>query len=320
MITRFLSINRTLFLSPTTTITGSSFNFLTCHSTKLRHLTLSSCDWVTDDLLRPVLRKNASLISLDLSNCNNCTEGVLQMVSSMCPSISCLVLRGCSWVTGAGLDYFCQRHFRRKNDSVEEILKLMGAGLRTNIKEKKKSKYLGKDNFYHYIQNKQMKIKLSKKPNTKIHVFKKLDISKCNSIRDSNIKRIVEVFKDLEILKLAENNLITDESMKSVARNLKKLKTLSISCCASLTPAGLYTVSKHCPQLQHVTIGSTYHPPQVLRYLHKRGMMVTDKTKHSLDSQENTESALMEPDTVLVEEMEMEGWQDMGGWRGMDGC
>ena len=196
---------------------------------------------------------------------------------------------------------------------------MMGEVLRTNVKEKKKSKYLGRDHFYHYIQNKQMKLKSSKKRNMKRPVLKQLDISNCNSITNSNVLRIAEVFKDLEILKIGENNLLDDESMKSIARNLKKLKTLDISCCPIMTYAGLCTVSRHCTQLQHVSIGSTYQPPQILKYLQSKGLKITAATKQNVDITDNTEPAQLEPYTVLSQEMDVDGCQDMEGWMGLDG-
>ena len=88
LITNFLYVNKSLNFPSTPTTTAAIFSLLTRHSTKLHHLNLRNCDWVTDDLLRPVLRNNSALTSIDLSGCKNLTEGVLQMVSMMCPSIS----------------------------------------------------------------------------------------------------------------------------------------------------------------------------------------------------------------------------------------
>ena len=153
------------------------------------------------------------------------------MVTMMCPSISCLILSGCSWVNSVGLDYFSDRHLKRKfssQSSIEDILKLMGTGLRTKMKNRRKAKYQGKDKFYLYIQNKQMTRKSPKKVNIKKNVLKELDVNNCHTLKDSNIMKITEVFKDLEVLKVCNNKLLTDESMKSVARNLCHLKSLDI--------------------------------------------------------------------------------------------
>ena len=196
---------------------------------------------------------------------------------------------------------------------------MMGEVLRTNVKEKKKSKYLGRDHFYHYIQNKQMKLKSSEKRNMKRQVLKELDISSCNSITNSSVQRITEVFKDLKILKIGENSLLDDESMKSIARSLKKLHTLDISSCPSITYAGLYTVSKHCSELQHISIGSTFHPPQILKYLQSKGLKITATTKQNVDITKKTEPAHLEPYTVLGQEMDVDLGQDMDGWMGLDG-
>ena len=98
LITSFLFVNKSLRIEASSTTTAMTFTLLTHDSTKLHHLNLHNCDWVTDDLLRPVLRNNPALTSIDLSGCKNLTEGVLQMVSMMCPSISSLILSDCPWV------------------------------------------------------------------------------------------------------------------------------------------------------------------------------------------------------------------------------
>ena len=96
--------------------------------------------------------------------------------------------------------------------------------------------------------------------------LKVLDISCCNELNDTNIKKVTEVFTKLEVLKIGRNKLLTDESNKSIAKNLAQLQYADISC-PLMTPAGLYTIHKHCPQLVQVTIGSTH---QLLSAIYRR--------------------------------------------------
>ena len=206
---------------------------MTCNSSKLRHLDLSGCSWITDDIIRPVLRNNPKLNSLDLSNCNNCTEGVLHTITMMCTKIERLMLRGCTWVNKSGLEYLC--HQRRKRQAIiqlgpENVLKLMGANLRTNVKERKKGKYSGKEQLYLHVQSKENKIKLKiNKNQPRKDSLTELDISECEfSIADSTIEKIVEVFKGLTVLNIGKNVSLTDQSMKAIAKNSKYLHTLDI--------------------------------------------------------------------------------------------
>ena len=135
--------------------------------------------------------------------------------------------------------------------------------------------------------------------------LKVLDISGCNSLTDSNIKKVTEVFANLEVGK-----------NKSVARNLKQLQHEDISC-PLMTPAGLYTIHKHCPQLVQVTIGSAHHPPAILSHLQEKGLMV----KQVYSCAVKYGQTVPDPCTVLGQEMdgqgEEEGWLGMVRWGGL---
>ena len=66
---------------------------------------------------------------------------------------------------------------------LEDVLKMMGANLRTNLKERTKGKYSGKDQHYLHLQSKQKKMKAqinSKKVEPKQNVLQELDISECD--------------------------------------------------------------------------------------------------------------------------------------------
>ena len=84
-----------------------------------------------------------------------------------------------------------------------------------------------------------------------------------------------------------------------------------------MTPAGLYTIHKHCPQLVQVTIGSAHHPPAILSHLQEKGLVVNQVDS----SADKNGQAVPGPDpcTVLGQEMEMDGQEDDQGWLGMEG-
>ena len=118
----------------------------------------------------------------------------------------------------------------------------------------------------------------------------------------------------MEVLKIGKNKHLTDESNKSIPHNLKQLENADKSC-PLMTPAGLYTIHKHCPQLVQVTIGSAHHPPAILSHLQEKGLVVKQvdtcivKYGHTVPV----------PFTVLEQEMEMDGQEEEEGWLGMEG-
>ena len=46
-----------------------------------RSLVLQSCNWLTDDILKPVLKNNPKLEVLDIADCVNCTSAILQALN-----------------------------------------------------------------------------------------------------------------------------------------------------------------------------------------------------------------------------------------------
>jgi hypothetical protein len=281
LITNFISVNKVLTISKLATLTSRSFQLLTCNSNKLRHLDLHGCSWVTDDILRPVLRNNPKLISIDLSDCNNCTEGVLHTITMMCLAISKLRLRGCNWVNASGLEYLCHQHRKRNHFlplGLEDVLKIMGTNLRTNINEKKKGKYAGKEQFYLHIKSKKMKMKEqinSRKFKQTQHYLSVLDISECDfTINDSTIEMITNTFRHLKMLNISKNVSITNQSLKAIARDLPKLETLDLSDCQHISDPGLFTVAKYCKHLKHLSIHNVTCPDILLKHIQGLGIMV----------------------------------------------
>ena len=205
----------------------------------------------------------------------------MHTITMMCPAITALRMRGCSWVNASGLDYLCHQH-RKRNQvlpiGLEDVLKMMGSNLRTNLKEKKKAKYCGKDQLYLHIRSRQMKLKTqnkSKKINPKKKFLSELDISECDiTIQDETIEKITEVFTHLEVLKLSKNICLTNQSVKAIASSLKHLHTLDMSDCLLISAAGLFTLAKHCKHLRHLNIGSIDCHPMLLKHIRGLGIAV----------------------------------------------
>ncbi|XP_064614688.1 F-box/LRR-repeat protein 15-like [Liolophura sinensis] len=88
---------------------GAKFNkgaflALTEDMQNLRELVLKNTkDWLTDDVLMPVLGSNVHLRRVDLTGCNNISNLVLQVLASHCPELRELCLCSCHWVSQEGL-------------------------------------------------------------------------------------------------------------------------------------------------------------------------------------------------------------------------
>ena len=57
-----------------------------------RSLVLQSCNWLTDDILKPVLKNNPKLEVLDIADCVNCTSAILQALNFFYPTVELVFL------------------------------------------------------------------------------------------------------------------------------------------------------------------------------------------------------------------------------------
>jgi len=279
----FFVVNKELKVPPSYSayLSPNKFHNISHSSTNLRSLVIQSCDWLTDDLLKPVLKNNPKLEILDITDCVNCSSTTLQVLTVNCPNISWLVLRGCTWVDPTALDYFSNhRNSRKKADDIENLLMTMGKGLRTNLKKRTKAKYRGKDHLFESLMMqrrenyKRSPSKLKTVGNLRFKPVTVLDLRGCGSVTDDNVETITTVFKQLTVLRIGNNPTISDKSMKSIALNSKLLEILDISSCLSVTDAGLFTVTKHCTNLMQVDIEESHFTPEILNLLEEKKIRI----------------------------------------------
>ena len=278
MIHHFTRQNRRLVLRKEDCLSQQNFLMLTQDSTCLKHLSLRSISWVTDHLLRPVLKLNPNLICLELAECQNCSEATLHMVSLLLPRLQYLVVSGCWWVTPDALNYLHYFHQPTACSGLDTLKIIRQFGLRSEVEEKRikyKSNYCGKDNLYRNLQCgkmvKKLKMKLQK-IESKPEVMQEINISGCQSISDQEVINIVSLYSAIKFLNIGNNPLLTDKTMKAIATHLKGLRTLDISSCLRMTDCGLYTVFKHCPQLRVVHATGCSFSSFLLSELEQRGV------------------------------------------------
>lgn len=88
---------------------GAKFNkgaflALTEDMQSLRELVLKNTkDWLTDDVLMPLLGNNPQMRRVDLTGCNNISNLALQVMASHCPELRELCLCNCHWVSQEGI-------------------------------------------------------------------------------------------------------------------------------------------------------------------------------------------------------------------------
>lgn len=271
----FFAVNKYLDMSKDLDSSNSSvFRILTRNATNLRVLNLSGCSWLNDDSLRSVIRNNTSLDELDLSYCFNCSAAIFQILTVNCPNITSLSLRGCNWVDPVSLDYFSNHRNNRKRDqSMENVLLTMGKGLRTNLKEKTKAKYKGKDQLFDTLKRKESSQKRYNKT-LKFRSFQKLDLTGCTKLMDENIELLVCVFKNLQVLRIRDLPSIGDIAMKAIAVHSKEINSVDICNCPQITNAGLFTIVKHCSKLKEVVIGKKQFTDDILQFLKQKNINI----------------------------------------------
>ena len=107
----------------------------------------------------------------------------------------------------------------------------MGKGLRTNLKERTKAKYKGKDQLFDVMKRKESASSSSRKKTGNSYRFKdfvEIDLTNCSKLKDENIDLLVRVFKSIQKLNISGIVNLTDITMKTIAINLKQMNTLDI--------------------------------------------------------------------------------------------
>jgi len=297
MVSEFIKQNKRLVFPPGS---GSvkTFELLTRRSVNLRVAGFSFCTWLTDALLQPVVEQNLLLERLDISGCTSLTDTLLLRVSVCLTRLTHLTLSHCPWVSGASIEFLAFHHSKREKTrkaigtkadedtqysemSLCDSLQIIGhSGLRTKIKERKKSRYAGKDKLYHDLNSAAYIAKIRRKQCSLWRLGKRhpglqaLFLSDCSpSISDQDVCRLASSFPCLVELGIGQNMLLTDSSLSSVARNLTQLASIDVNGCSKMTDKGIFTVAKLCKRLETANITNCSFTKKMTSYLKvKRGL------------------------------------------------
>ncbi|XP_073825264.1 F-box and leucine rich repeat protein jetlag isoform X2 [Musca autumnalis] len=81
-----------------------TFKVLGENCKRLENLQLARCNWMTDDLLLPILERNKHLKIVNLNECVNITPLALQPIIIECKDLRVLKLSKCQWLTTGAVD------------------------------------------------------------------------------------------------------------------------------------------------------------------------------------------------------------------------
>lgn len=84
-----------------------------------------------------------------------------------------------------------------------------------------------------------------------------LDLDSCYSLTDHIVKQLAAALKQLQVLRLLNNDQLTNEAFRSLAA-LSQLRDVNVSGCSSLTDAGLAAFTA-LPQLQYLNLAFCDH-------------------------------------------------------------
>jgi len=297
MVAEFTKQNKRLIFPPESGC-ARVFKLLTRDSVNLRVVGFPFCTWLTDELLQPVVEQNLLLERLDISGCTSLTDTLLLRVSVCLTRLTHLTLSHCSWVSGASIEFLAFHHSKRESTrkaigskgaeetqyskmSLCDSLQIIGhSGLRTKTKERKRSRYAGKDKLFHDLHQAAYITKIRRKQCSQWRLGKRhpglqaLFLSDCSpSISDQDVCRLASSFPCLVELGIGQNLLLTDSSLSSVARNLTELTSIDVNGCTKMTDKGIFTVAKLCKRLKTANITNCSFTKKMTSYLKvKRGL------------------------------------------------
>jgi Leucine Rich repeat len=185
----------------------SPFKVLSENCSNLNTINLSRNQWIDDEMLMPLLEKNArTLESLNLSDCSNLTSVALQPVIINCSRLKKLNLHNCFFLTVGCLEAI--------------------AFHQTNIQELDLSNCI--------MGERTLVVLLSSQ--WRLHV---LSLASVITVNDNVLFSISKYQTEIVHLNLFACNRITDRGIGALSLNCKKLETLSIRGCKNLSERSL---------------------------------------------------------------------------------
>lgn len=206
-IDKELRTKKTLKLQSQDERAEESFKVLSDKCCSLEIINLSRNVWLRDDMLMPMLDKNAkSIVSLNLNECTNLTSVALQPVIIGCKNIRKLSLQNFNLTVG------CLETFAFHQTNLQEL----DLGNCRMISER--SIILLLNNFTQ---------------------LRTLSLASVANVNDNVLFNISKYETEIVNLNLFSCALITDRGIGALSLNCKKLESLSIRGCRNITERSL---------------------------------------------------------------------------------
>lgn len=175
---------------------------------KLEDLNVARYDWMSDDLLLPIIEKSTkSLVAINLGGCDNLTEKTLQPIIIEGKRLKRLNLAKCYWLTVGTLEAFVFHH------SYVEELDLSDC---------------------HMLTERCLLILLQKFRNLRM-----LCIASVSCVTDNILFMISKYQTEIAHLNLFNCSAITDRGVGALSLNCNKLEILSVRGCSQVTDRSL---------------------------------------------------------------------------------
>jgi len=174
----------------------------------LQIFNISNCQWMTNELLIPILQNNSeSLVNINLSYCGHITELSLHPIIIHCKKLKKLILSNCYWLTIGSFETLIFHH-----SDIEE-LDISGCSM---------------------ISERCLSLLLQKFIKLRI-----LSLASINSVNDNILFAISKYQTEIFHLNLFKCSEITDRGVGALSLNCKKLETISVRGCLKVTDRSL---------------------------------------------------------------------------------
>jgi hypothetical protein len=185
----------------------TSFEVMCDKCSSLKVLNLNHNDWLTDEILSKILRKNSkTLKSLSLNSCNNLSSVGLQPAIIDCKQLRKLSLHSCYWLTVGCIEAIAFHHENLEDLDLSSCL----------------------------ISERCLVILLNKFRNLKV-----LSLSSIATVNDNvlfNISMFLNVIRHLNLFGCLS---ITDRGVGALSLNCKNLESLSVRGCINVSERSL---------------------------------------------------------------------------------
>merc|ERR1712018_68117 len=272
----------------------------------LERLDISGCTSLSDTLLLRVSVCLTRLTHLTLSHCSWVSGASIEFLAFHHSKRE---------LTRKSIGTKAAEETQYSKMSLCDSLQVIGhSGLRTKINERKRSRYAGKEKLFHDLNSAAFIAKIRRKQCSQWRLSKRhpglqaLFVTNCApTISDQDICRLASSFPSLVELGIGEITLLTDSSLSSVARNLKELASIDVNGCTKMTDKVIFTVAKLCKSLQTANITNCSFTKKMTTYLKvKRGLRFRSILFNpALRRSKNSETSGMSPATALSPAVQM---------------